>query len=124
MRSLEDAEQRLADVRESVAADKHSKNGTSPQPDNEQKEHDGHNADDSREPRARSLPIEELSIHSRSERAKSNKTSVISKTSSARRVMHLELKALKEHEEKNCTSAWRNWNEKQNNWNEKQKKKR
>ena len=105
LRSLEDAEQRLADVRASVAADKSSKNGTSPQkepqPDDEQNEHDGHNADDSQEPSngARSLPIEELSIHSRSERAKSNKTSVISKTSSARRVMHLELKALKEHEE-------------------------
>ena len=105
MRSLEDAEKRLADVRASVAADKSSKNGTSPQkeqqPDNEQKEHDGHNADDSQEPQngARSLPIEEMSIYSRSERAKSNKISVISKTSSARRVMHLELKALKEHEE-------------------------
>ena len=104
LRSLEDAEQRLADVRASVAADKSSKNGTSPQkepqPDDEQKEHDGHNAEDSQEPRngARSLPIEELSIHSRSERAKSNKTSVISKTSSARRVLHLELKALKEQE--------------------------
>ena len=105
LRSLEDAEQRLADVRASVAADKSSKNGTSPQkepqPDDEQKDHDGHNAEDSQEPRngARSLPIEELSIHSRSERAKSNKTSVISKTSSARRVLHLELKALKEQEE-------------------------
>ena len=31
LRSLEDAEQRLADVRASVAADKSSKNGTSPQ---------------------------------------------------------------------------------------------
>ena len=105
LRSLEDAEQRLADVRASVAADKSSKNGTSPQkepqPDDEQKEHDGHNADDSQEPRngARSLPIEELSIHSRSERAKSNKNSVISKTSSARRVLDLELNALKEQEE-------------------------
>ena len=105
LRSLEDAEQRLADVRASVAADKSSKNGTSPQkepqPDDEQKEHDGHNAEDSQEPRngARSLPIEELSIHSRSERAKSNKTSVISKTSSARRVLHLELKTLKEQED-------------------------
>ena len=104
LRSLEDAEQRLADVRASVAADKSSKNGTSPQkepqPDDEQNEHDGHNADDSQEPRngARSLPIEELSIHSRSERAKSNKTSVISKTSSARRVLDLEIKALKEQE--------------------------
>ena len=101
--SLEDAEQRIADVRASVAADKQSKNGTSPQkesqPDNEQKEHDCHNADDSQEPIARSLPIDELSIHSRSGRAQSNKTSVISKTSSARRVMHLELKVLKEHEE-------------------------
>ena len=106
LRSLEDAEQRLADVRASVAADKSSKNGTSPQkeqqPDDEQKEHDGHNADDRQEPRigAKSLPIEELSIHSRSERAKINKTSVvISKTSSARRVLHLELQALKEQEE-------------------------
>ena len=105
LRSLEDAEQRLADVRASVAANKSSKNGTSPQkepqPDNEQKKHNGHNADDSQEPQngARSLPIEEMSIYSRSERAKSNKTSVISRTSSARRVMHLELKALKEHEE-------------------------
>ena len=103
LRSLEDAEQRIADVRASVAADKQSKNGTSPQkepqPDNEQKEHDGHNADDSQEPIARSLPIDELSIHSRSGRAQSNKTSVISKTSSAKPVMHLELKVLKEHEE-------------------------
>ena len=53
LRSLEDAEKRLSDVRASVAADKSSKNGTSPQkkpqPDNEQKEHDGHNADDSQE---------------------------------------------------------------------------
>ena len=105
LRSLEDAEQRLADVRANVAADKSSKNGTSPhkepQPDDEQKEHDGHNADDSQEPRngARSLPIEELSIHSRSERAESNKTSVISKTSSARRILDLEIKALKEQGE-------------------------
>ena len=105
LRSLEDAEQRLADVRASVAADKSSRNGTSPQkepePDEEQKEDNGHNADDSQERNkcARSLQIEELSIHSRSERAKSNKTSVISKTSSARRVLHLELKALKEQEE-------------------------
>ena len=42
LRSLEDAEQRLAEVRASVAADKSSKKGTSPQtkpqPDNEQKE--------------------------------------------------------------------------------------
>ena len=105
MRSLEDAEQRLADARVNSAAYNHSKNGTSPQkepePDNEQKEHDGHDAVDSQEPRngASSLPIDELSIHSRSKRTKSNKTSVTSKTSSARRVLHLELKALKEQEE-------------------------
>ena len=53
LRSLEDAKQRLADVRASMAADKSSKNGTSPQkepqPDNEQKEYDGHNADESQE---------------------------------------------------------------------------
>ena len=84
LRSLEDAEQRLADVRGSVAADKSSKTGTSPQkepqPDDEQKEHDGHNADDSQERQngARSQPIEELSIHSRGDRTKSNKTSVVS----------------------------------------------
>ena len=106
LRSLEDAEQRLADARVNSAADKSSKNGTSPQKepqsDNEQKRHDdGHNADDRQEPRngASSLPIDELSIHSRSKRTKSNKTSVISKTSSARRFLNLELKSLKEQEE-------------------------
>ena len=103
--SLEDAEQRLADVRASVAADKSSKNGTSPQkepqPDDEQNEDNGHNADDGqeREKGTRSLPIEELSIHSRSKRTESNMTSVISKTSNARRVLDLEMKALKEQEE-------------------------
>ena len=40
-----------------------------------------------------------MSIDSQGGKNKSNKTSVISKTSSARRVMHLELKALKEHTE-------------------------
>ena len=106
LRSLEDAEQRLADARENSAADKSSKNGTSPQKEpqsnNEQKGHkDGHNADDRQERRnrARSLQIEALSMHSRSDKTKSNKTSVISKTSSARRVLHLELEALKEQEE-------------------------
>ena len=64
LRSLEDAEQRLTDVRASVAADKSSRNGTSPQkepePDEEQKEDNGHNADDSQERNkcARSLPID------------------------------------------------------------------
>ena len=63
LRSLEDAEQRLADARVNSAADKSSKNGTSPQKepqlDNEQKRHDdGHNADDRQEPKngASSLP--------------------------------------------------------------------
>ena len=105
LRSLEDAEQRLADIRASVAADKLSRNGTSPQkepePDDEQKELDGQSADDRQDPkkRARSLQNDELSIHSQGDKTKSNKTSVISKTSIARRVMHLELKALKEREE-------------------------
>ena len=106
LRSLGDAEQRLADARVNSAAGKSSKNGTSqqkePQPDDEQKRHDdGHNADDGQERQngARSLPIEELSIHSRSKRTKSNKTSVISKSSSARRVIDLELNTLKEQEE-------------------------
>ena len=70
LRSLGDVKQRLADVRASVPADKSNKNGKSPQKeltrDNEQKEHDGHNADDSSEPQngARSLPKEEMSIGS------------------------------------------------------------
>ena len=72
LRSLEDAEQRLAGARVNSAADKSSTKGTSPQkesePDDEQKELDGHNADDGqeREKGTRSLPIEQLSIHSRS----------------------------------------------------------
>ena len=100
LRSLEDAEQRLADARVNSAADKSNKKGTSPQkepePDDEQKELDSHSAGDRQDPkkRARSLQIEELSIHSQGDKTKSNKTSVISKPSSARRVMHLELKAL------------------------------
>ena len=79
LRNLEDAEQRLADVRANVAADKSSKNGTSPQkepqPDNELRELNGPNADDSQKPRneASSQPIEELSIHSRGDKTKSNK---------------------------------------------------
>ena len=99
LRSLEDAEQRLVDARVNSAADKSSKKGTSPQkepePDDEQKELDGHNADDRQEPRnkAKSFPIEAFSMHSRSDKTKSNKTSVISKTSSAIRVLHLELKS-------------------------------
>ena len=58
LRSLEDAEQRLAGARVNSAADKSSKNGTSPQKEpqsnNEQKGHDdGHNADDRQERRNR-----------------------------------------------------------------------
>ena len=45
------------------------------------------------------LQIEELSIHSQDDKTRSNKAPVISKTSSARRVFHLERKALKEHKE-------------------------
>ena len=57
-RSLEDAEQRLADARVNSAADKSSKNGTSPQkeqePDDEQKELDGRSADDRQDPKKKS----------------------------------------------------------------------
>ena len=53
MRSLEDAEQRPADARANSAADKSSQNGTKPQkepePDDEQKDYDGHNADESQQ---------------------------------------------------------------------------
>ena len=71
------------------------------EPDEEQKGDNGHNADDSQERSkyARSLPIEKLSIHSRSKRTKSNKTSVVSNTSSERRILDLEIKDLKEQEE-------------------------
>ena len=54
-----------------------------PQPDDEQKDDSGKNVDESenQEPQngASSLLIEELTVHSRSKRTKSNKTSVISK---------------------------------------------
>ena len=96
LRSLEDADQRLADVRANVAADKSSKNGTSPQkepqPDDELRKPNGPNADDCQKPRneASSQPIEELSIHSRGDKTKSNKTSVFSKASSVRRIFDLE----------------------------------
>ena len=99
LRSLEDAEQRLADVRANIAADKSSKNGTSPQkepqPDDALRDPKGPNADDIQKPRneASSQPIEEMSIHSRGD-----KTSVFSKTSSGRRSFDLEIKALREQE--------------------------
>ena len=48
---------------------------------------------------ARSLPIEKMSLHSQGGKNKSNKTSVISKTSSVRRILDLEIKALKQQEE-------------------------
>ena len=105
LRSLEDAEQRLADGRVNSAADKSSKKGTSPQkepePDDERKDFDGHSADDRQDQRkgARSLQVEKLSIHSHGDRTKRNKTSVMSKSTSARRVIDLELNALKEQEE-------------------------
>ena len=105
MRSLEDAEHRLADARANSAADKSSKNGSSPQkelePDDEQKQFDGHNGDDRQDPRngSKTLQIEELSIRSQGDKTKSNKTSVFSQTSSVRRVLDLELNALKEEEE-------------------------
>ena len=60
-------------------------------PDDEQTENDGQNANDSQEQRteARSLPVEELSIHSQGEKTKSNKTSMFSKTSSVTQVLDL-----------------------------------
>ena len=69
MRSLEDAEQRRAEAHANSATDKSTKNGSSPQqeqpPDDEQKELDGHDADERQDPRsdAKSQQIEELSIH-------------------------------------------------------------
>ena len=55
LRNLEDAEQRLADARVNSAADKSSKKGSSPQkepePDDEQRDLEGHNADDRQERR-------------------------------------------------------------------------
>ena len=50
-----------------------------------------------------SLQIEKLGKHSQLVETKSNKTSVISKTSSARRVLYLKVKALKEPEELQST---------------------
>ena len=84
-RNLEDAEQRLADVRANAAVDKSGKSGTSPPKDSKlddaQKEHNGHSVDGSQDPRnrCRSLPIEELSIHSQGDKIKTNNTSSILK---------------------------------------------
>ena len=69
LQSLEDAEQRRAEAHANSATDKSTKNGTSPQkeqqPDDEQNELDGHDADERQDPRsdAKSLQREELSIH-------------------------------------------------------------
>ena len=71
------------------------------EPDDEQKALEAHGADESQEQRngARSLQIKELSIHSQGDKTKSNKTSEFSKTSSVRRILDLELKALREQED-------------------------
>ena len=69
LRSLEGAEQRRAEARANTAAYKSSKNGTSPQkeqqPVHEQKELDSHNADEKQDPRSeiKSRQREELNIH-------------------------------------------------------------
>ena len=87
-----------------MAAEKSRKSGTSSQKDSEldieQKELDGHNSDNRQKPRssARSLPKEEMSLHSQGDKTKSNKNSVFSKTSSVRRVPNLMLKAQLEQE--------------------------
>ena len=58
-----------------------------------------------------SSQIEELGKHSQLVETRSNRSSVISKTSGARRVLFLKLKALKEQEK--FKPDWKNWNEKQ-----------
>ena len=72
-----------------------------PQPEDEQKEDNVHNAGDFQEPQkgARSQPIEELSINSQGGKNNNNKTSVFSETSSVGRILDLEIKASKEQEE-------------------------
>ena len=106
LRSLEDAEQRLADVRVSAATDKSSKKSTSPQkepqPDDEQNEHVNLKLDDYQGPRSEpnTLPIEGLCSLSQRARTKSNRTPVSSKSTTTKRVMLLELEALKKKQEK------------------------
>ena len=92
LRSPEDAEQRLAEARANrqqrnpvkmVPHHKSNRNqGTSTQPGDKQKELDAHNAEERQEPRnvAKSLQKEELSIHSQSDKTKSNENPVFSKT--------------------------------------------
>ena len=105
MRSLEDAAQRLAYVRVKSATDKTRSCTTSPQknqtPDDEQTIQKARKLDEDQEPESGAifLPIEEMDISSPSGKTKSNRNSVISKTSSVRRVLRLELKSLKEQKE-------------------------
>ena len=102
LRSLEDAERRRAEAHTNSVKDKSSKNSTTPQknpePDDEQKDCDGHNADGSQDPRlrGRSMQTEELCLRSKGDKTKSNQTSVYSKRSSVRRNLDLQLNALKE----------------------------
>ena len=65
------------------------------------KEQETQKPDDDQEPGcgAESLQFEELDISSYFDKIKSKRTSVVSETSSARRVRHLQLKALKEQKE-------------------------
>ena len=93
LRSLGDAEQRLADVRLNSTADKSRKSG--------QKEREDQKSDHYQEPRSvpKSLPIGGLCSHSQRPRTKSNRTSVCSKSSTTKQVMLLEQEGLKKQEE-------------------------
>ena len=110
LRSLEHAEQRLKDVRVNSATDKMRSRSTSPQreatSDYGPALQEAPKADEDQEPgsRARSLPFEELDISPQLRKIKSNRTSLISESSSLQRVLHFELKALKEQEERQTRS--------------------
>ena len=99
LRSLENAEQKLADVRVTSTADASHKIDTSHQKkleiDNGRKEQEDQNSNEYQEPRSqsKSLPMEELSI-----RTKSNRLSVSSKLSNTKRVL-LQLEAMKKQED-------------------------
>ena len=98
LRSLEDAEQRLADARVNSTAGESCKSGASPQKESElptvEKEHENQKLDDYRE--SKSLPKEGLNIR---DRTQSNRTSISSKSTTTKRVMLLDLEALKKQEE-------------------------
>ena len=107
MLSFEDAEQRPADVRVNSAANETRNCGTSPQEElelgNERKERTLGNQmvikiQDMGSDHC-NLRNWKLEISSQLDKTKNNRTSVVSKTSSAGRVLHLELKVLEEHEE-------------------------